>query len=52
MNGGVNGPVILPGDSEGSLLVQLQGEGSHFGRFTAEELEVIRQWIDAGAPEQ
>jgi hypothetical protein len=51
MNGGANGPVILPGDSQESVLVQLQREGKHFGKFTAEELETIIQWIEAGAPE-
>ena len=52
MEGSANGPVIVPGDSEGSVLVQLQSEGKHFGKFTAEELETIKQWIDAGAPEK
>ena len=51
MDGSANGPVVVPGDSQGSLLVQLQSEGQHFGKFSAEDLEVIRQWIDAGAPE-
>jgi nitrate/TMAO reductase-like tetraheme cytochrome c subunit len=51
MEGGNNGPVIVPGDSAGSILFQLQSEGQHFGKFSAEELEVIQEWIDAGAPE-
>ena len=51
MEGGDNGPVIIPGDSAGSILFQLQSQGQHFGKFSAEELEVIQEWIDAGAPE-
>jgi hypothetical protein len=51
MKGGANGPVIVPGDSAKSLLVQIQSAGGHFANLTAEELEIIKQWIDAGAPE-
>jgi hypothetical protein len=50
MAGGDGGPSILPGDSAGSLLVQVQS-GSHFATFSDEELDVIKNWIDAGAPE-
>lgn len=50
--GSVNGPVILPGDPEGSLLVQVQrGEQAHFGQLTEEELAAVVEWIAAGAPE-
>jgi nitrate/TMAO reductase-like tetraheme cytochrome c subunit len=49
MTGGPNGPVILPGDAEGSLLVQTQREG-HFGQFTDDELQIILDWINNGAP--
>jgi nitrate/TMAO reductase-like tetraheme cytochrome c subunit len=52
MEGGANGAVIVPGDSAGSALFQLQSAGGHFANFTAEELEIIKQWIDAGAPEK
>jgi hypothetical protein len=52
MNGGANGPVIAPGDSEGSVLFQVQSEGKHFANLTAEELDIVRQWIDNGAPEK
>jgi hypothetical protein len=51
MKGSKNGPVVVPGDAAGSILFQLQSEGKHFAKFTAEELEIIQQWIDAGAPE-
>jgi hypothetical protein len=51
MQGGSNGPVIVPGDAANSLLVQLQSTGNHFANLTPEELDIIKQWIDAGAPE-
>jgi hypothetical protein len=51
MNGGANGPVIIPGDPANSMLVQIQSTGEHFANLSAEELEIIKQWIDAGAPE-
>lgn len=52
MNGSANGPILLPGDSAKSVLVQVQSTGSHFANLAAEELELIKQWIDAGAPEK
>ncbi|MCJ7622373.1 MAG: hypothetical protein MUO76_02635, partial [Anaerolineaceae bacterium] len=51
MEGGENGPVILPGDAEASMLVQGQREGGHLGQFTDEELDLIISWINAGALE-
>ncbi len=49
--GGVDGPVIVPGDPEASLLLQVQsGELPHFGQLTPEELALVRDWIAAGAP--
>ncbi len=51
MKGGQNGAAILPGDSANSKLVLVQ-KGSHFANFTPEELAIIIQWIDAGAPEK
>jgi mono/diheme cytochrome c family protein len=51
--GGQNGPAITPGDSAGSLLIQIQtSPQGHFANFNPEELEAIRQWIDQGAPEK
>jgi hypothetical protein len=52
MKGGQDGPVIVPGNSAGSRLVQIQSTGNHFANLTAEELAAIKQWIDAGAPEK
>jgi hypothetical protein len=51
MKGGDGGPSILAGDSNGSLLIEVQS-GSHFATFSADELEVVKSWIDAGAPEK
>jgi hypothetical protein len=51
MKGSSNGPVIMPGDSAGSKLFQAQSAGGHFANFTVEEQEIIKQWIDSGAPE-
>ena len=52
LKGSSKGPVIVPGDSANSLLVQVQSTGKHFANLAAEELDVIKQWIDAGAPEK
>lgn len=50
LEGSVSGAVIQPGDPEASLLIQKQtGDQPHFGQFTASELELVREWIDAGA---
>jgi nitrate/TMAO reductase-like tetraheme cytochrome c subunit len=52
MTGSQDGPVILPGDPTNSLLVQKQsGAQPHFGQLTPEELQLIIEWINAGAPE-
>ncbi len=48
MAGSSDGPVVAAGDSAGSKLVQVQS-GQHFATFTAEELDWVIQWIDAGA---
>ena len=51
LRGGNDGPVIIPGDPENSILVQKQsGDMPHFGQLTPEELDVVIQWIQAGAP--
>ncbi|NTW11832.1 MAG: hypothetical protein HGA30_00805, partial [Anaerolineales bacterium] len=52
MKGGADGTVIVPGDSANSLLFQIQSAGKHFANLASEELEIIKQWIDAGAPEK
>jgi nitrate/TMAO reductase-like tetraheme cytochrome c subunit len=50
LKGGTNGPAIVPGDVDDSLLIQKQsGDLAHFGQLTPEELEMVRAWIEAGA---
>ena len=51
MKGGQNGVVIVPGDSAGSKLVQVQ-RAKHFANLSTEELQLVIQWIDANAPER
>jgi nitrate/TMAO reductase-like tetraheme cytochrome c subunit len=51
MAGGKDGAVIVPGDSAASKLVQVQS-AKHFVNLSSEELELVRQWIDAGALEK
>jgi nitrate/TMAO reductase-like tetraheme cytochrome c subunit len=49
--GSAKGPVIVPGDSANSKLVTIQS-GKHFANLTNEELDLVKQWIDGGAPEK
>lgn len=51
MKGGKNGAVITPNDSANSVLIKIQS-AQHFANLTPEELELIKQWIDAGALEK
>jgi nitrate/TMAO reductase-like tetraheme cytochrome c subunit len=51
MQGGDGGAVVVPGDSSDSILFQIQSACEHFANLVSEELEVLRQWIDNGAPE-
>jgi hypothetical protein len=45
--------VIVPGNANGSLLVQKQsGTTPHFSQLTPEELQLVIDWINAGAPEK
>ncbi len=48
--GSENGPVIVPNDALASRLIEVQSS-DHFGLFSAKELQMIKDWIDAGAPE-
>jgi hypothetical protein len=53
MKGGIDGQVIIPGNASGSLLIQKQsGITPHFSQLTPEELKVVTDWINAGAPEK
>ena len=51
MKGGKDGAVIVAGDSAGSVLIQIQSS-QHFANLSAADLELVKQWIDAGAPEK
>ncbi len=51
MTGSTNGPVITPGDAAASLLITKVKDGTHPGKFSPEELQIISNWINAGAPE-
>lgn len=53
MSGGKDGAVIIPGDAEGSLLYQLTSTGKMPKRganLNPAQLQIIMQWINAGAP--
>jgi len=58
INSGDNGPAVIPGDAENSLLAQ-KILGTHNigsimppgGKLPDEEIRIILDWIDAGAPE-
>jgi mono/diheme cytochrome c family protein len=57
INSGDHGPVIIPGDPDGSLLVQkLKGTQSSGGSMppgmplSGDEIDVIVSWVQAGAP--
>jgi mono/diheme cytochrome c family protein len=53
LEGGTDGPVIVAGDPDNSLLIKTQTDAKkHFGQFSASELETVRQWILAGAKEK
>ncbi|MCX6067979.1 MAG: cytochrome b/b6 domain-containing protein [Chloroflexi bacterium] len=52
LKGSTNGPVIVAKDSANSKLIQKQAAGGHPGQLTPEELDMVKQWIDAGAPEK
>lgn len=52
MAGSFNGPVVLPGNANESLLAQLiiEGEMPNRGdKVTPEELQIIQNWINQGA---
>ena len=51
MKGGKDGVIVIPGNSTGSLLVKIQ-IAQHFRNLTAQELALVKQWIDAGALEK
>jgi formate dehydrogenase gamma subunit len=50
--GGEDGPGVVPGNPEESMVIIIQEPGGHQGQFTAEQLDLVREWIEAGAPER
>lgn len=52
LKGAQDGPVIVPGDAEGSKLIAIQSKGDHPGQLSAEELALVKAWIQAGALEK
>jgi mono/diheme cytochrome c family protein/nitrate/TMAO reductase-like tetraheme cytochrome c subunit len=53
LQGGASGPIIVSGDPENSLLIQKQsGATPHFGQLKPSELQLVTDWIKAGAPEK
>ena len=52
MKGAGTGPVIIPGDSANSKLIQLQSAGGHPGQLTPDQIAQLIAWIDAGALEK
>jgi mono/diheme cytochrome c family protein len=51
MKGGKDGVVVVSGDSANSMIVKVQSE-KHFANLSDEELQLLIQWIDAGALEK
>jgi cytochrome b subunit of formate dehydrogenase/cytochrome c551/c552 len=52
LKGAQDGPVILPGNVDGSKLIVIQSINNHPGQLSADELILIKNWIAAGAPEK
>lgn len=50
--GGVSGASVVPGEVQTSLLISRQASGQHPGQFSAGDLELVRHWIEIGAPEK
>jgi cytochrome b subunit of formate dehydrogenase len=50
--GASDGPVIIPGNANGSKLVVIQSAGGHPGQLSPEELVVVENWINAGTLEK
>ncbi len=52
IKGAQDGPVIVPGDIANSKLIVIQSAGGHPGQLSAEELALVKAWIQAGALEK
>lgn len=49
---GQAGPAVEPGDPDRSQILPIQIAGGHPGQLSGTELEALREWILAGAPEE
>jgi formate dehydrogenase gamma subunit len=52
IKGAQDGPVIIPGNVDGSKLIVIQSANNHPGQFSPDELTILKNWIAAGAPEK
>ena len=52
LSGNSSGKGIVAGDLEGSLIYSKQDAGGHYGQLTAEQMDLLKAWIMAGAPEK
>jgi len=55
LGGGVHGPALAPGNAQGSRLYRMVSGAEKpamplDGKLTAEQIDAVRRWIDAGAP--
>jgi cytochrome b subunit of formate dehydrogenase len=50
--GGDDGPGVVPGNPDESQVIIVQEPGDHQGQFSPEQLEIVREWIEGGAPER
>ena len=52
ISGGISGPAVKVGDPDNSLVTQKQNESEpHFVQLTTDEIQIMIDWIAAGAPE-
>jgi cytochrome b subunit of formate dehydrogenase len=53
MKGGASGPAFTPGDSANSLvIVKFEGGKHPYATLSAEEMTLIKSWLDSGAVEK
>ncbi len=53
MTGGSDGPIVIPGDPQSSILVKVQtGSKPHFMQLSPKDLQTLIDWISAGALEK
>jgi nitrate/TMAO reductase-like tetraheme cytochrome c subunit len=50
--GSKDGAGVTPGDLANSLIYKVQNAGGHFGQLAQAELDTLKAWILAGAPEK